>query len=71
MIFGDSKHKINVDLLIKEFQISNSELLANYLHELWADLSAKSSEKYFGIPQITFANVNKVITPHSIINYQG
>ena len=47
--------KIDLDSLIKEFQVINIDAFQVYLAGVWKDLASRSDNKYMGINKITFA----------------
>ena len=47
--------KIDLDSLIKEFQVINTDAFIVYLTNVWKDLTSRSDNKYLGINKITFA----------------
>ena len=47
--------KIDLDSLIKEFQVINTDAFTVYLTNVWKDLTSRSDNKYLGINKITFA----------------
>ena len=53
-IFPDQS-KIDLDSLIKEFQVINVDAFKVYLATVWKDLTSRSDNKYLGINKITFA----------------
>ena len=49
--------KLNIDDLIKEFQVSDTIGLSGYLHDLWKELYIYSDDIIKGINYLTFRRV--------------
>ena len=55
--FELKSHKFDFEELIKDFRITDSEVLTLYLKDIWKDLSLRSPDKNMGINQSTFKEV--------------
>ena len=54
-----SSEKLDIELLVKSFKVTNIEAFNSYLKEVWIDLTQRSEEKK-GIDKITFTSYYQV-----------
>lgn len=55
---NDNKaNKFDFEELIKDFRITDVEVLTLYLKDIWKDLSLRSADKNLGINRATFKEV--------------
>ena len=54
-----SSEKLDIELLVKSFKVTNVEAFNSYLKEVWIDLTQRTESKK-GIDRITFSSYYQV-----------